>query len=104
VRGIGEQHPEIVEFGAQADDLVGEVGAELDQHVAIGHELAGRDGAHPVVRQIGPGQDQAAGLEVADIVADHHLARAFLDQVKLILGMVVPLGEMVRVVVHVPTK
>ena len=67
-----------------------EVFVELDESAAQRHALAVGNVADPVVRQVGAGEDEVAGLELADEVADEITPLRLDDLMKLELGMKMP--------------
>ncbi|MNR13110.1 hypothetical protein D3C85_1294980 [compost metagenome] len=61
--------------------------------VAQGDGLARRQFADPVMRQVRPDQHQIARGEVADVVADEHLAAGRADQAQLVFPVMVPADQ-----------
>ncbi len=77
---------------------------ELQHHIAPRQVLAGGQVADPVVGQVGADQCDMAGAKRTDIVARHELAAALADQVDFKFGVMVPAGQLERIVMFVPAK
>ena len=77
---------------------------ELEDHVAVVDDFAVREVADPVVGQIRSDQDELAGAEPADVVADDGYSDPVLDEVDLVLGVVVPSAVRAGVVMPVPPR
>lgn len=86
----GEQGLQGLEFGEHGGAAFQHLVGEVDQHVAGFHPFAFLDLADPVVRQPRAGEKQGVGGEVADVVADEHLARTGDDQVQLVFLVEMP--------------
>lgn len=89
-----------LQLGERGHHLLGRVARELQHDVARRHALAGAELADPVVRQVRPGDDEVAGREIADMVADEELAARTLNQVDFVLRMKMPFRDRVRIVVR----
>lgn len=85
-----QQRRQALEFGKRMAALLEQLIGEVHQHVALGHDFAFLYLADPVVGQVGAGEEQAFGVEVTDVVADKHLARAGDDKVQLVFLVEVP--------------
>ncbi|SST12565.1 Uncharacterised protein [Acinetobacter baumannii] len=85
-----QQRGQAVQLGEYAAAVLQHLVGEVHQHVAPGHHLVGLNLADPVVRQVGTGEEQGVGGEVADVVADEYLAGAGDDQVQLVFLVEVP--------------
>ncbi|MNQ68125.1 hypothetical protein D3C85_826710 [compost metagenome] len=85
-----EQRCQGLEFGEHRIAAVEQLVGEVDQHVALGHHFVLGHLADPVVGQVGAGEKQCLGIEVADVVADEHLAGTGDDQVQLVFLVEMP--------------
>lgn len=85
-----QQRREALEFSEDLAAAFQQLIGEIHQHVALGHNFVFLHLADPVVGQVGAGKEQALRVEVADIVADKHLAGAGDNQVQLVLLVEVP--------------
>jgi hypothetical protein len=83
--GAGEELPDGAEFGSLEEILTEAILAKLD------HERVGEPAlAAPIVRQVSADQDEVAGTERGDVIADESQAVAGNDEGKFVFGMNVP--------------
>ena len=85
-----EQLGEAAGFGEQLGNLVQKRLGKLDDAIPQRDDRALGHIGNPVVRQVRPGQDQLAGSELADMVADVAAPRGGDDVVDLKLGVEMP--------------
>ncbi|MNM27647.1 hypothetical protein D3C81_381430 [compost metagenome] len=85
-----KQRRQGLEFGEHLIAAVEQLVREVDQHVALGHHFILGHLADPVVGQVGAGEKQCLGIEVADVVADEHLAGTGDDQVQFVFLVEMP--------------
>ncbi len=85
-----KQRRQAFEFGEDLAATFEQFLGEVHQHVALGHHFVLLHLADPVMGQVGAGEEQAFGVEVADVVADEHLAGTGDDQVQFVFLVEMP--------------
>jgi len=85
-----QQRRQSLEFGKYLVPAVEQLIGEVHQHVALFHHFVFGHLADPVVRQVRPREEQRLRVEVADVVADEHLARTGDYQVQFVFLVKVP--------------
>src|SRR5208337_4837161 len=102
--GLRQERGHFPEFGKDGLGFLDEFSSELEDHVSALDQLSRADVAHPVVRKVGADQQDVAGSEWPDMVADEHLAGALGNHVDFVFRMIVPARERTGVVVPMPAE
>ncbi len=90
IAGPFEQRRDALQFGKYLMSAFEQFVGEIHQHVTLGHHLVLGHLADPVVGQIGAGEKQGLRVEIANVIANEHLAGTGDDQVQLVFLMEMP--------------